>query len=282
MKKVHLGIAYILLSASTSVFAANTDDLWEISNSMEMQGMAMPASTQTTCIAKNQPYKPEPEDKNCRVSDVRVAGNRTTWKMKCTGKDAMEGTGDMTKTATTLKGLMTMTADGEHMTMKMNGRIVGKCDYAAEQKKLNAMVADAQAKGDEALARGRELQRKSCEDIRKSISTKYSDYDYYAKYQKQTGVSPGGGQCKVDMEASRKQLCNKATVNEREFAKEYCPDIYAAMKIQHCTGRSSSFRDLCDDAGSSSAMETSASQASDNPTKAILEGAKGLFKGLGF
>lgn len=282
MKALNLFIATLLLSGSSVVFAADIDELWEITNTMEMEGMSMPASTQRACIARNQPYKPEPEDKNCKISDVRASGNRTTWKMKCTGKDAMEGTGDITKTATTMKGVMAMTSQGERMAMKMNGRIVGKCNAAAEKKKMDAMVADAQAKGDAALAQGRELQRKSCEDIRKSISTKYSDYDYYAKYQKQTGIPPGGGQCKVDMEASRKQLCNKATVNERDFAKEYCPDIYAAMKVQHCTGRSSSFRDLCDGVASGSAMDGGSAQAMDNPASAIMEGAKGLLKGFGF
>jgi hypothetical protein len=280
MKKTMLFVATLFMACGNSAHAANVDELWEITNSMEMQGMSIPASTQNSCIAKNQPYKPEPEDKNCSVSDVRVSGNRTTWKMKCTGKDAMEGTGDMTKTASTLKGVMTMKTQGEQMTMKMSGRIVGKCDYAAEQKKLNAMVANAQAQQADALAQSKELQRKSCEDARKSASSNFSSYESYKQSESNPGMNAYLGKCKLDLEASRKQLCAKATVQEHEYAKKYCPDEYAAMKLQHCTGRSNSFRDLCDGASGSSAME--AAGTSSNPATSILEGAKGLINIFGF
>jgi hypothetical protein len=280
MKKTMLFFATLFMACGNSAHAANVDELWEITNSMEMQGMSIPASTQNSCIAKNQPYKPEPEDKNCSVSDVRVSGNRTTWKMKCTGKDAMEGTGDMTKTASTLKGVMTMKTQGEQMTMKMSGRIIGKCDYAAEQKKLNAMVANAQAQQADALAQSKELQRKSCEDARKSASSNFSSYESYKQSEGNPGMNAYLGKCKLDLEASRKQLCAKATVQEHEYAKKYCPDEYAAMKLQHCTGRSNSFRDLCDGASGSSAMEVTGTGS--NPATSILEGAKGLINIFGF
>lgn len=280
MGKMILFAAALLLAGSASVNAANTDELWEITNSMEMEGMSIPASTQNSCIAKNQPYKPEPEDKNCTVSDVRVSGSRTTWKMRCTGKDAMEGTGDMTKTASTLKGVMTMKTQGEQMTMKMSGRIIGKCDYAAEQRKLNAMVAGAKAQQDDALAQSRELQRKSCEDARKSVSTNFSSYE---SFKEQQSASPELNsylaKCKINLEASRKQLCAKATVNEHEYAKKYCPDEYAAMKLQHCSGRSGSYRDLCDGMAGSSQMDTAATA---NPAKSVIDGAKGLINMFGF
>ncbi len=128
-------IAALFMLGNASATAANTDELWEITSAMEMQGMSMPSTTQTSCLAKNQPYRPAAEDKNCSISDVRVSGNKTSWKMRCTGKDAMEVDGVMTKTATSLNGVMNMRTQGERMTMKMSGRIVGKCDYAAEQKR---------------------------------------------------------------------------------------------------------------------------------------------------
>jgi hypothetical protein len=192
----------------------------------------------------------------------------------------MEGTGDMTKTASTLKGVMTMKTQGEQMTMKMSGRIVGKCDYAAEQKKLNAMVANAQAQQADALAQSKELQRKSCEDARKSASSNFSSYESYKQSEGNPGMNAYLGKCKLDLEASRKQLCAKATVQEHEYAKKYCPDEYAAMKLQHCTGRSNSFRDLCDGASGSSAMEVTGTGS--NPATSILEGAKGLINIFGF
>lgn len=281
MNRSSLFAAALLMAAGLSAHAANIDELWEIANVMEMNGMSIPSATQRSCFPKNQAYKPEPEDKNCTTYDVRVSGNKTSWKMRCTGKDAMEGSGVMTKTATTMDGAMTMKSQGEQMNMKMSGRIVGKCDYAAEQKKLNAMVADAEARQADALAQSKELQRKSCEDARKAAATNFNSYESYKQYE---GMPEGRSylaKCKVNLEASRKQLCAKATVQEHAYAKEHCPDEYAAMKMQHCTGRSNSFRDLCDGATGSSARDNAAG-AADTPTKAILDGAKGLMNVFGF
>ena len=285
MGKITLFAAALVLAGSASVNAATTDELWEITSSMEVEGMSMPASTQRSCIAKNDPYKPEPEDKNCTVRDVRVSGNRTTWKMKCTGKDAMEGTGDMTKTASTLKGVMTMKTQGEQMAMRMSGRIVGKCDYAAEQRKLNAMVANTKAQGADALARHRELQRKTCEDTRKAVSTSFNGYETYKQSADQsTDTRAYLSKCNVNLEASRKQLCAKATVKDYEYAEKYCPDEYAAMKLQHCTGRSGTSRDrgLCGDTMAGGQMDTAATGDSANPAKSVIDGAKGLINMFGF
>lgn len=281
MKKTLLFAATLFMACGISAHAANVDELWEISNAMEMQGMSIPSTTQRTCIAKNQAYKPEPEDKNCTTYDVKVSGNKTSWKMRCTGKDAMEGSGVVTKTASSLDGVMTMKTQGEQMTMKMSGRIVGKCDYAAEQKKLNAMVADAQAKQADALKQSEDLQKKSCEDARKAASSNFSSYESYKQMESSPESRAYLGKCKLNLEASRKQLCAKATVNEHAYAKVHCPDEYAAMKLQHCTGRSNSFRDLCDGASGNSAMGT-VDPSSGNPTKAILDGAKGLMNVFGF
>lgn len=281
MEKTLFIAAAVLMASGAPAIAAEIDELWEISNAMEMQGMSMPSSTQRSCLAKNQAYKPAPEDKNCKVSDVRVSGNKTSWKMRCTGRDAMEGDGVMTKTATTLNGVMNMRTQGEQMTMKMSGRIVGKCDYAAEQKKLNAMVAGAQAQQADALAQSREIQRKSCEDARKSASS-YSGYEGYKQFEGSKEMNSYFAKCKINLEANRKQLCAKATLNERGFAKSYCPDEYAAMKIQHCTGRSSSYRDLCDETAAGGQMDSASSGESANPVKSLIDGAKGLKGLLGF
>lgn len=283
MTKTKQFVTALLMACGASAFAANTDELWEITSAMEMQGMSIPSTTQRSCTAKNQPYKPEPEDKNCTSYDVKVSGNKTSWKMRCTGKDAMEGSGVMTKTATSMDGVMTMKTQGEQMSMKMSGRIVGKCDYAAEQKKLNAMVADAQAQQADALAQAREMQRKSCEDTRKAASTNFASYESYK--QAETGnpeMRSYLAKCKVNLDASRKQLCAKASVDEHQFAKKHCPDEYAAMKLQHCVGRSNSFRDLCDGAPGNSAMDAMGAGDSASAAKSILDGAKGLINIFGF
>jgi len=277
MRRTTLTIAALFMLGNASAIAANTDELWEITNAVEMQGMSMPSNTQTSCLAKNQPYKPEQEDKNCTVSDVKVAGNKTSWKMRCTGKDAMEGTGVMTKAPTTLNGVMTMISGGEKMTMKMSGRIVGKCDATAERKKTDAMIADAEAKQAEGMAQLKEQQRKGCEETRKMAASNFSNYESFKQHEgSKNGMGDYLAKCKVNLETSRKQLCAKASVDEHEFAKKHCPDEYAAMKLQHCSGRGGSYRELCDGTSSNGRDEASAGADNANPAKSILDGAKGL------
>lgn len=277
MKKTTLFLATLLMACGAAANAANTDDMWEITTAMQMDGMSMPATTQKSCIAKNQPYKPEQQDKNCTMYDVKVMGNKTSWKMKCTGANAMEGTGVMTKTATRLDGVITTKYQGDQMTMKMSGRVVGKCDMASEQKKVDTALAKNKALQAQSVAQTRDIERSTCESMRKSAtdfgnyeSLKQSD-DPYTKSQ--------FAKCKINLESIRKQLCGKATVDEREFAKKHCPDEYKAMKIQHCTGRSNSYRDMCD---TPLARGIDAAGGHTGTSRPVLDGAKGLINILGF
>ena len=88
--------------------AAGDDESWEISTKMDMPGMAMPAVTHVSCLPKGGAYKPDsgPKDKSCQMTDVKVSGNTTSWKMQCSGKEPMTGSGEMTRTADTMKGTM--------------------------------------------------------------------------------------------------------------------------------------------------------------------------------
>jgi hypothetical protein len=66
-------------------------------------------------------------DKNCKATDVRTVGDKTTWKMTCTGAQAMTGTGDMTVKGDSYAGVMKMTTAQGEMTMKMSGKRIGDC-----------------------------------------------------------------------------------------------------------------------------------------------------------
>ena len=129
MKKLFSGMVLLAVVCPGSVLAAGNDDLWEMTTRMDMPGMAMPATTHKVCIAKNAPYKPEkaPDQKNCEMTDIKFSGNTTKWKMHCTGKDAMEGSGEMTRTADSMKGEMKLSMQGMQMTQSMSGKRVGTC-----------------------------------------------------------------------------------------------------------------------------------------------------------
>ena len=77
------------------------DDLWDVTMRIEGMGMAMPAMTQQVCVKKgrgNEALVPK-GDNDCRVTDLKTSGNRTTFAMACTGDPPMTGTGDITSTA---------------------------------------------------------------------------------------------------------------------------------------------------------------------------------------
>ena len=72
-----------------------------------------------------------PHRDNCNVSDARRTGNRMTFAIACTGRDAMKGTGDFTFAGDGYSGQMRLTGKMENqdvqMTQVINGRRVGAC-----------------------------------------------------------------------------------------------------------------------------------------------------------
>ena len=120
---------------------------YQVTSKMEMTGMpfAMPAQTSEVCGPKNAAAESlVPKQKNCTVSDYRVSGNRSSFRMECTGKDAMTGTGEFEMLgANGYRGKMTMDTEGQQMVMNFEGKRLGDCDYAKEgpQAKADAMMA---------------------------------------------------------------------------------------------------------------------------------------------
>ena len=129
MKKLLSGMALLVVVSPASVLAAGSDDLWEMTTRTDMPGMAMPAVTHTVCMARNDPYKPEkgPNQNNCEMTDIKFSGNTTRWKMRCSGRDAMEGSGEMTRSADTMKGAMKLSMQNMQMTQVISGKRVGAC-----------------------------------------------------------------------------------------------------------------------------------------------------------
>jgi hypothetical protein len=147
-------LAFVLAVLSfAGTAAAGTGNLYSVTSKMEIAGMPfqMPAQTTEVCGPKDQASeKMVPHDKNCTVSDFRVAGNKSTFSMKCTGQNPMTARGEFERLANEgYRGRMQMqgTMEGEpmDMTMTFEGRKVRECDYATEspQAKGAAMVAQS-------------------------------------------------------------------------------------------------------------------------------------------
>lgn len=128
MNRLFSGIAVLGLISSASVMAAGDDELWEMTTKLDMPGMAMPSMTQSICLPKGGAYTPENvKQQNCEMTDLKTSGDRTSWKMHCSGKDAMEGSGEVTRSANTMKGTIKMSMKGMQMNQVVSGKLVGTC-----------------------------------------------------------------------------------------------------------------------------------------------------------
>lgn len=134
MRKLLTGMVILGLVCSTSALAVGSDELWAVTSTMEMPGMpmAMPGQTSNVCLKKGNEKDPnnaipKNSDQDCKLSDVKIAGNKTTWKMKCEGEKPMEGEGEMTRGDGTYSGKTVFHMKRRDMTMVYEGKRIGKC-----------------------------------------------------------------------------------------------------------------------------------------------------------
>lgn len=308
MRKIVLTVSTLCLAvAATSVRSAGNDELWEITTTMKMQGMAMPGMKTKSCIAKDGAYNPDADkkDKNCTTTDYKVSGNTVKWAMKCTGKDAMTGTGEMTKTADTMKGAFNMQAEGMAMVQVMEGKRIGTCDAVAQKKAVNEAVAEIQATsaaetkrncedtarqiarngGDRATSdqfkgKGRcAAQRDSmCKQLRSRAGT-HAGFAAYSNHRDalRAANQPSGvalADCGIDLEKQRPDLCKRAVVDKNyRFIGGFCPIEAAQLNAKECAGFGRDYTaDLArPNAGTCRALRSRAGEYQDADTKANEE-----------
>jgi len=133
MKKFVIAILFALVLPATS-FAADTmrDGYWEMISTMDMPGMPMqmPPTTIKHCYTKEDvkdPKKTVTTDKNCTVTDLKQSGNKVTWKMKCTGKNAGDFSGETIYKGDAYDSTMKMESQGRTMNMKVKAKRLGNC-----------------------------------------------------------------------------------------------------------------------------------------------------------
>ena len=154
---VILSIALGLLAPGLVLAQAGTGNLYRVTSKIEMEGMPfpMPSRPVEVCGPKNQASdKMVPHDENCTVSNFRVAGNKSSFTMTCTGEDPMTATGEFEQLGQdAYRGRMQMKGqmEGEPMNMTMNfeGKRIRDCNYATESPE----------------AQGRAMMAKTCEQV---------------------------------------------------------------------------------------------------------------------
>lgn len=122
-------LAVLLACPYSLALAQGPDELWEITAQMKMGGMTMPAMPNKVCKKQGADNVP-PAEPDCRTYDVKTVGNRTTWKVECTGRDKMKGDGEITMGQGSYKGMLKLKMEGEDevMVTEYSARLVGRCE----------------------------------------------------------------------------------------------------------------------------------------------------------
>lgn len=307
-----------LLAMTTLSHAAGNDDLWEITSKVEMAGMPfMPAQTTKVCTPKGKANeKGVPHDDNCKVTDYKQSGNKTTYKMVCTGENAMTGSGEIVVDGpnayhgfTTMKGKM----EGETIDMKssFSSKRIDSCT-AEDPEKYKKLAADMTAKscrdsfdtlawqiyiGNDASNACKPFKNEFCGRVAK-ITNEMKDP---AVFEKQANKDWKGAMsaCGQNSEPVAKAACDRGVSDSNwDFVGKYCPAETEALAKQHCEGRgytalrSSPYAGICSQyaatnkgsaTGSSNVLVDTISKQTGASTEAAgeaLEAGKKALKGL--
>lgn len=300
---------------------AEPGDQWEVTTEMQMpgMGMSMPARTQKVCSPRNASEPagvPEPEDSECESYDVERSGTTTRWKMRCTGKQPVTGTGEITyQGRDAYTGQMTMNMDGQSMTTKMSGKRVGECDAGAIKRQVAAaekQTADYQAQQCRGAVDSMQVMMfdgsfpSNCDAKVKAqfcqrLATE-EGFDLVAVRDRnpmtnKTDLESAATTCGVDATATRKKLCGNAmSGGSLLFAARHCPDEAAPLAQKQCAGRTftsppaEQYREFCNAYARHGLMQGAAPAAGQEAPatppaqqdSAIEQGKKALKKLLPF
>lgn len=124
----------ILMLALIAVPAMAADRLapgkWQVNQTVEMGGVAMPPQTLTFCHKATDAEGPMPSQSipgDCAMKNQKTSGNKVTWDMSCSGEFAMQGSGEMTYQNDSYEGHIDMTSAQGKMTTRMQGKRLGDC-----------------------------------------------------------------------------------------------------------------------------------------------------------
>jgi hypothetical protein len=243
------------------------DELWNMNTRMEMAGMPGQTMNQQVCMEKGE-TRPErmQQDPNCKVTEQRRTGNKMTWKVVCSGRDPMTGTGEMTRTGDTLNGRMRMQgkSGGEavDMTIVYSGTRAGACNAKEQRAAAQAQVAAMQAQGEAQMAQMcRDSIRKYatslfemqgtpcaayagefCTHVKKTAQSMRTPAGYRKAMQAE-GMQGGGWEraaqhCQMDTASTQAAACQSAMGGrDWQFIADFCPAETKALATEHCAGR---------------------------------------------
>lgn len=271
MKRIfRLGIVVAGSIGTGAAFGA-PGEYWEVTTKVEMAGlpMAMPARTMKVCIAKGAEKTPPP-NKDCEMSDVRIVGNRTSWKMRCNQNgEVMTGSGEMTGSPDSSEGTMQMSGKSGGQTINMtmahrSKRLGGNCDSEEMQKFAQAQTNKAKEQmcdtsrytstvqwmssaglflKDQTCPGKKELL---CEAVRRDAPRDATVYRQWIELDKHNGGLIASA-CGLSAEATLRTLCRSVSGKNAGSLAALCPaEVKAyreATRRKNCEGRSFTSRD---------------------------------------
>ncbi|HEY6641427.1 DUF3617 domain-containing protein [Povalibacter sp.] len=303
--------ALLLTCAGTSLALAQGSvqgEKWKITSSMQMSGMSMPAMSSEICKQPGDDSVPVQTEKNCEVYDINRIGNVQSFKMRCTGKDKMDGSAQFTYLgADHYQGKMVINTQGETMTMNMEGRKIGGCDGGEINLKAREMQAQAQAQ----MAQGEKMMAETCRKFaaegnnpymmttqckdpadHKTFCAAAQTHDSFLNLSEMEKASNGSNApgsrplaeteqlCGFSATAKREQLCNTAEQSGKlKFLTSQCPTQAATLAAAQCAGRSytsisDKYRDFC------SSYASSQPESAGSKVKGIFGKGKKALGGL--
>jgi hypothetical protein len=129
MSKYFSAMMLLAVTYPAVAWATGDGEKWKITLKTDMPGMPMPEVMHTVCLPKGDAYMPKkvPHKRNCKITDIKVTGDTTSWKIHCPGRDAMDGIGEVTRAANTMKGTIMLFSRDIQMTQAYSGTLVGIC-----------------------------------------------------------------------------------------------------------------------------------------------------------
>lgn len=257
--KTLLCVVMALTSSAEPAFAANNDDLWEITTVRNMGSMKMPPDTGKFCLVHGANYQPKGIGKlECNPADQKQSGNKFTYSMKCGGGN-FTANGESIRSATTLKGSLRMTARGMEMVDEYEGRLVGTCNAAGELKassasdgdtrRLCADTVDADVKsGGTTSGADNYKDGAQCAPERASLCAKASARATTVEgWEQYSGAADVGkadpslefgwvlGMCHIDLAKNQPGVCAKAvSAKHYDFVVTNCAADAQKLREQNC------------------------------------------------
>jgi len=271
-------ILTLLTSPLLLAQGASDGTRWQSTMTMQMAGMTMPAQSSYVCNDGSSDAPPIKAQKDCELYDVQRTGNTQSFKMRCTGQNAMEGSGQITYTSDSYQGSMVFHARQGDMNMTLSGKKLGRCDgtevngkaAVAQREQIKSQANAVLAQQNSAMAQVCAQQAEAgtspypfmagtpgylCKDPgqKASYCAHFQTHKAFAKLAadeagfRQANVNTGqsapltdsAALCGVQLTAVHDKLCASAEgQGEMDFLRAQCPEQVAAVVKRECAGRS--------------------------------------------